>query len=83
MTQMEQTSTAYERFVEAHSLYLGREAEQIRAEIQPDEFERQVRQLHGQWLSGAFSFGKFTEIIGVAHAELWDILDILGLTLHR
>ncbi len=81
--QMEQTTTAYELFVEAHSLYTQRSAEQIRADVRPDEFERQLRQLHSQWLNGTFSFGKFTEIIGVAHAELWDILAALGLVLHR
>ena len=83
MMQMEQTVTAYELFVQAHSLYTQHSPEQIRADIRPDEFERQIRQLHRQWLDGDFSFGKFTEIIGVAHMELWDILDALDLSAHR
>jgi len=69
--------------VEAHILYIGKDQAAVRAEINPDEFERQLRQLYAQWLAGEFSFGKFTEIIGVAHAELWEIFDALSLPRHR
>lgn len=83
MKPIEQTTSAYDLFVEAHSLYINKDQAEIRAEINPGEFERQVRQLYAQWLAGEFSFGKFTEIIGVAHAELWEIFDALGLPRHR
>ncbi len=70
---------AYDRFIEARTLYSGRPTEQIRAEISPDEFEARIRALHYQYMAGQFSFGRFTELAGVANLELREILDALGL----
>lgn len=81
--QTKQATAAYELFVEMHADYTHQSPDQMRAAISPDEFERQVRDLHYRWLSGEFSFGRFTEIIGVPHAELWAILDALALPLHK
>lgn len=70
---------AYDLFVEAHALYTGKPIEQVQAEISPDEFEARIRALHYQYMAGNFSFGRFTELAGVAHLELREILDALGL----
>lgn len=70
---------AYDLFVEAHALYTGKSAEQVQAEISPDEFEARIRALHFQYMSGQFSFGRFTELAGVANLELREILEALGL----
>ena len=55
----------------------------MNVEISPDEFEQQIRELHQGWMQGNFSFGRFTELIGIPHWELWEILDKLGLEIHR
>jgi hypothetical protein len=34
-------------------------------------------------MAGQFSFGRFTELAGVANLELREILEALGLTLHN
>jgi hypothetical protein len=47
-----------------------------------EAFERQLHELHVRWQAGEFSFGRFTELMGVPHAELWDILDAFGLKLY-
>ena len=81
--QIERTHSAYDIFAEYRAEKTGKSESEVRAEISADEFERQVRQLHAQWMNGEFSFGKFTELIGIPHWELWEILDALGLSLHR
>jgi hypothetical protein len=81
--QIQENTEAYGIFIQIRAEMTGKEEAEIRAEITPEEFESQLRQLHHQWLSGEFSFGKFTELIGVPHLELWEILDLLGLALHR
>lgn len=64
------SQTAFNLYAQIRAEATGKPEAEIRAEISPEEFERQVRQLHYQWLSGEFSFGKFTELIGVPHLEL-------------
>jgi hypothetical protein len=81
--QAQQTKHAYDLFVEARSLYTGQTETDIRSTVSEEEFERQIRQLHEQWMHGEFSFGKFTEHAQIAHLELWEILDALGLQIHR
>jgi predicted HTH domain antitoxin len=80
-TPMQETkqALAYDLFVEAHTLYAGKSAKEIRAEISPDEFEARIRAMHYQYMAGQFSFGRFTELAGVANLELREILDALGL----
>jgi hypothetical protein len=74
-------AVAYERFLEAHALYTGKTPEQVQTEITPDEFEARIRALHYQYIAGQFSFGRFTELAGVANLELREILEALGLPL--
>lgn len=74
---------AYDLFLEARSLYTGRTLNEVRSEIDADEFEARIRALHYQFMSGKFSFGRFTELAGVAHLELREILDALGLSTHH
>jgi hypothetical protein len=74
---------AYNIFVEAHALYSGKHPEEILNTISADEFEARIRALHYQYLAGNFSFGRFTELAGVAHAELREILELLGLSSHH
>jgi len=71
---------SYSLFVEAHALYTGKPTEEIVTAISADEFEARIRALHYQFLAGKFSFGRFTELAGVAHAELREILELLGLS---
>jgi predicted HTH domain antitoxin len=78
-----QQALAYDLFVEAHSLYTGKSPETIRAEIDPDHFEARIRALHHQYMTGQFSFGRFTELAEVAHLELREILAALNLPLHN
>ncbi len=72
---------AYDLFLEAHALYTGQTIDEIRVEISPEEFEARIRALHYQYMNGQFSFGRFTELAGVAHLELREILDAIGLPL--
>ncbi|MBA3872494.1 MAG: hypothetical protein H0X30_25435 [Anaerolineae bacterium] len=74
---------AYNLFVEAHALYTGKLPEDVLAAISADEFEARIRALHYQYLAGTFSFGRFTELAGVAHVELREILELLGLSSHH
>jgi hypothetical protein len=80
--QTKQISAAYELFVEIHADYTKQTPEQVRSTISPEEFEHRLHDLYGRWQAGEFSFGRFTELIGVPHAELWEILDAFGLKLH-
>jgi hypothetical protein len=80
--QTKQLMAAYELFVDIHADYTNQAPEQVRSAIPPQEFERRLQDLYSRWQAGEFSFGRFTELIGVPHAELWDILDTFGLKLH-
>jgi predicted HTH domain antitoxin len=53
----------------------GVQIDQIESEIPPQDFERQINQLYTRWNSGEFSFGRFAELIGLSHWELWEILE--------
>jgi hypothetical protein len=74
---------SFDRFVEAHSRYAGKSAAQIRTELGPDECEARIRMLHEQYMAGQFSFGRFTELVGVAHLELREILALMSLPTHN
>ena len=74
---------AYDLFVEANALYTGKHPEEILTSISVDEFEARIRALHYQYIVGNYSFGRFTELAGVAHLELREILDALGLPSHH
>jgi hypothetical protein len=74
---------AYSLFVEAHALYTGKSPRDILNEISVDEFEARIRALHYQYIGGNFSFGRFTELAGLAHAELREILEVFGLSSHH
>ena len=74
---------AYSLFVEAHALYTGNSSEEIMTAISADEFEARIRALHYQYIAEKFSFGRFTELAGVAHAELREILELLDLSAHH
>ena len=74
---------AYELFAPIHADYTGKTLTQVRAEISPEEFETQIHELHKRYIAGEFSMGRFTELIGVPHWELWEILDMLGLPIHN
>lgn len=80
--QTKQVTAAYELFVDIHADYTKQTLEKVRSEITPEEFERRLQDLYARWQAGDFSFGRFTELMGVPHAELWDILDAFGLKLH-
>jgi hypothetical protein len=73
---------AYELFVDIHADYRHQTPEQVRHEVSPEAFERQLFGLYERWQAGEFSYGRFTELIGVPHAELWEMLDAFGLKLH-
>lgn len=83
MMKTQDLTAAYELFVEIHADYTGKSTEQVRAEISPEQFEERLRDLYQQYAAGAFSFGRFTELISVPHWELWQILDTFGLPLHN
>jgi hypothetical protein len=76
---MDKNAHAYDIYVSIQAEGAGRNEAEIRAEISREAFERQVRQLHYQWLCGEFSFGRFTELIDVPDWELRQILDALNL----
>ena len=75
--------STYDLFIEAHALYTGKPPHEVLSTISADEFEARIRALHYQYVSGQFSFGRFTELAGVAHLELREILDALGLPAHH
>ncbi len=81
--QTKQITAAYDLFVEMHADYTGKSIEQVQAEMSPEQFEDRIRQLYQQYSAGEFSIGRFTELIGVPHWELWQILDMLGLPVHN
>jgi hypothetical protein len=81
--QTHHLTTAYDLYTQARAEQTGRTDAEQRANISPEAFEAQVRELHQCWMGGEFSFGRFTELIGVPHWELWEILEALGLPLHR
>ncbi len=78
-----QTVAAYELFVPIHADYTGKTLVQVKSEISPEQFEVQIRELHQRYTAGEFSIGRFTELIGVPHWELWEILESLGLPVHN
>jgi hypothetical protein len=81
--QTKQLTVAYDLFVEIHADYTGKPVEQVKAETSPEQFEERVHTLYQQYAAGEFSLGRFTELIGVPHWELWEILDALGLPIHN
>lgn len=81
--QTERIAAAYELFVEIHADYTAKTFDQVQAELTPEQFEAHVRDLHHQYMAGHFSIGRFSELIGVPHWELWEILDMLGLPLYN
>ena len=81
--QTKQITAAYDLFVEIHADYTNKTVEQVQAEISSEQFEEQIRAWHDQYIAGEFSIGRFTELIGVPHWELWEILEMLGLPVHN
>lgn len=79
----QQIIAAYDLFVTIHADYAGKTIEQVRQEISPEQFESKMYDLHRRYIAGEFSIGRFTELIGVPHWELWEILDSLGLSIHN
>jgi len=77
------SAEVYEIYAQIRAEIEGKTEQEIKAQTPPDVFEKLVRELYGQWTAGEFSFGRFTEIIGVPHWELWEILDALGLPRHK
>ena len=81
--QAEKYADAYDLFAQIRAEIEGKTEAQIKAEVTHDAFEKQIRELYSQWTSGEFSFGRFTELIGVPHWELWQILDAFGLPRYK
>jgi hypothetical protein len=81
--QTKQITAAYDLFVEIHADYAGKTVAQVQAEINSEKFEEQIHRLHEQYIAGEFSIGRFTELMGVPHWELWEILELLGLPVHN
>jgi hypothetical protein len=81
--QTQQATNAYDLYMEAHAAYSNKSLIQVQSETPPDLFESRVRTLHQQYMAGEFSFGRFTELLGVPHWELWQILELLDLALHN
>ena len=81
--QTKQVTAAYDLFVQIHADYTGKTVEQVEAEINPEQFEEQIRTLHDRYIAGEFSIGRFTELIGIPLWELWEILLLLGLPIHN
>lgn len=75
-------SAAYDLYLEAHAAYTGQTLSQIEQMMTEADFETHLRELHERYLNGEFSIGKFTELMGVAHLELWEILESLNLPYH-
>ncbi len=53
--QTKQHIAAYDLFVEANALYTNKSEAEIRAVMNPTQFEERFRQLHSQWQQGEFS----------------------------
>jgi len=73
---------AYEQFLEARALYTGQPKGHLSDSISPDAFETLIIDLHRRYAAGEISIGRFSELAGVAHLELWEILELLELPLH-
>jgi hypothetical protein len=74
-----QRTQAYDLYVRAKAEQARIGIDQIEAQIPPQDFERQINQLYARWSNGEFSFGRFAELIGLSHWELWEILEALDL----
>jgi hypothetical protein len=81
--EIQKSAAAYDIYVQTRAEITGKSEAEIKAEIKPEEFEKRVRDLYHQWICGEFSYGRFTELIGVPHWELWEIFDALGLPRHK
>jgi predicted HTH domain antitoxin len=81
--QTKETTHAYEIYVQAQRDKTGKTAQEIQEATPLEKFEIQIFDLYQQWQAGEFSFGRFTELIGVPHWELWEILEALGLPIHH
>jgi hypothetical protein len=81
--QTKQLTAAYDLFVAIHADYTDTTVDGVKASISPDQFEERLHSLYQQYAAGEFSVGRFTELIGVPHWELWQILDMLGLPVHN
>jgi hypothetical protein len=80
---IKQDTTAYDLFTHMRAEITGKTQAELQREWTPEAFEAQIRSLHARWMAGEFSFGRFTELIGIPHLELWEMLDALDLSLHR
>lgn len=81
--QLEQTRTAYDIFIEVYAEKHGLTIQEAQQQVSPQDVETRLRALHQQWLNGAFSFGKFAELMDTPHWELWEMLDAARLTRSR
>lgn len=72
----------YDLFAQCRAELTGQSETEIRQAFNQAEFEQLVYNLHERWLNGEISFGRFTEMIGVPHWELWEILEAMRLPLH-
>lgn len=81
--ETQERTIAYELFAQSRAEQTGQTENEIQAIISPSDFEALVRDLHHRWINGEFSFGRFTELIGIPHWELWEILDVMQLPIHR
>ena len=81
--EIQRSAEAYEIYVQMRAEITGKSEADIKSEVAPEQFEKQVRDLYYRWTCGEFSYGRFTELIGVPHWELWEIFDALGLPRHK
>ncbi len=72
----------YDLFAQYRAEQTGQTESEIRQAFSQAEFEQLLHNLHQRWLNGEISFGRFTELIGVPHWELWEILEAMKLPLH-
>jgi hypothetical protein len=73
---------AYEQFLEARALYTGQPKGHLSDSISLDTFEALIDDLYRRYAAGDISIGRFSELIEIAHLELWEILELLELPLH-
>jgi hypothetical protein len=79
MQTQEHIQAAYDLFVDVYSARVGKTEAQARAEVSPQEFDKQIRDLYPRYMNQEFSIGKFADLLQVPVLNLYDILNELGL----
>jgi predicted HTH domain antitoxin len=83
MTTTTQIDVAYQSYIQGLAYKSNRSEEEIKAEMSRDDFLQSIEDLYSQYQMGAFSIGRFAELLGVDPFRLDYLLTALGMAVHH